>query len=43
MVGYKSGDNDSCFRLDKDGNWHCKLMQEIVSINGKLEDAMHGK
>ena len=42
-MGYKSGDKDLCFRLDKDGNWYCKLMQEIDSINGKLEDAMYGK
>lgn len=42
-MGYKSGDKDLCFRLDKDDNWYCKLMQEIDSINGKLEDAMYGK
>lgn len=42
-MGYKSGDKDLCFRLDKDGDWHCKLMREIDSINGKLEDAMDGK
>lgn len=37
---YKSNDENLCFRLDKDGNWRCKLMREINSINGKLEDAM---
>ena len=31
------------FRLDKDGDWRCKLMREIDSINGKLEDAMDGE
>jgi hypothetical protein len=39
-MGYKSGDEDLCFRLDKDGNYRCKLMREIDSINSKLEDAM---
>lgn len=39
-MGYRSGDKDLCFRLDKDGDWCCKLMREIDSINGKLEDAM---
>lgn len=39
-MGYKSGDKDMCFRLDKDGDWRCKLMREIDSINSKLEDAM---
>lgn len=39
-IGYKSGGKDLCFRLDKDGNWRCKLMREIDSINSKLEDAM---
>ena len=42
-MGYKSGDKDLCFKLDKDGDWFCKLMREIDSINGKLEDAMDGK
>lgn len=27
----------------KDGNYRCKLMREIDSINGKIEDAMDGK
>ncbi len=40
---YKSGDKDLCFRLDKDGDWFCKLMREIDSINSKIEDAMNGK
>lgn len=39
-MGYKSGDEDLCFKLDKDGNYRCKLMREIDSINGKIEDAM---
>lgn len=39
-MGYKSGDKDMCFRLDKDGDWRSKLMREIDSINSKLEDAM---
>ena len=42
-MGYKSGDEDLCFKLDKDGNYRCKLMREIDSINGKIEDAMDGK
>lgn len=42
-MGYKSGDKDLCFKLSKDGDWFCKLMREIDSINGKLEDAMDGK
>lgn len=41
-MGYKSGDKDLRFRLDKDGDWYCKLMREIDSINGKIEDAMDG-
>ncbi len=40
-MGYKSGDEDLCFRLDKDGDWFCKLMREIDSINSKIEDAMN--
>lgn len=39
-MGYKSGNKDLCFKLGKDGDWFCKLMREIDSINGKLEDAM---
>lgn len=39
-MGYKSGDEDLCFKLDKGGNYRCKLMREIDSINGKIEDAM---
>ena len=42
-MGYKSGDEDLCFKLDKDGNYRCKLMREIDSINGKIENAMDGK
>lgn len=42
-MDYKNGDKDLCFSLDKDGNWRCKLMREIDSINGKLENAMYGK
>lgn len=40
-MGYKNGDEDLCFRLDKDGNYRCKLMREIDSINNKIEDAMN--
>lgn len=40
-MGYKSDDEDLCFKIDKDGNWRCKLMREIDSINGKIEDAMN--
>lgn len=39
-IGYKSDDEDLCFKLDKDGNYCCKLMREIDSINNKIEDAM---
>ena len=39
-MGYKSGDKNLCFRLDKDGDWFCKMMREIDSINNKIEDAM---
>ena len=39
-MGYKSVIKDLCFKLGKDGDWFCKLMREIDSINGKLEDAM---
>lgn len=39
-MGYKSGDKDLCFKLGKDGDWFCKLMREIDSINNKIEDAM---
>ena len=42
-MDYKSGDENLCFKLDKDGNYRCKLMREIDSINGKIEDAMDGK
>ena len=42
-MGYKNGGKDLCFSFDKDGNWRCKLMREIDSINGKLENAMYGK
>ena len=41
-MGYKGNDEDLCFKLRKDGNWFCKLMREIDSINGKIEDAMNG-
>lgn len=41
-MGYKSGDKDLCFKLDKDGDWFCKLMRKIDSINSKLEDVMDG-
>ena len=40
-MGYKSGDKDLCLMLDKDGDWFCKLMREIDSINSKIEDAMN--
>lgn len=40
-IGYKSGDKELCFRLNKDGDWCYKLMREIDSINGKLEDAIN--
>lgn len=36
-MGYKNGDEDLCFRLDIDGNYRCKLMREIDSINGKMD------
>lgn len=39
-MGYKSDDKDLCFKLDKDGNYRCKLIREIDSINDKIEDAM---
>lgn len=39
-MDYKSGDKDLCFKLGKDGDWFCKLMREIDSINNKIEDAM---
>ena len=40
-IGYKSDDEDLCFRLDKNGNYRCRLMREIDSINGKIENAIH--
>lgn len=40
-MGYKSGNKDLCFKLGKDGDWFCKLMREIDSINGKLEDVIN--
>lgn len=40
-MGYKSDDENLCYKLDKNGNYRCKLMREIDSINSKIEDAMH--
>ena len=40
-MGYRCDDKDLCFKLGKDGNYFCKLMREIDSINSKIEDAMY--
>lgn len=40
-MDYKSDDENLCYKLNKDGNYRCKLMREINSINSKIEDAIH--
>lgn len=40
-MGYKSKDKDLCFKLNKSGNYRCKLMREIDSINCKIEEVMN--
>lgn len=40
-MNYKSGDKDLCFGLNKNGEYACKLIRNIDSINSKIDKVLY--